>query len=78
MYKTSNKDLLHNPGNYIVINYNGKELIERIYIYICCCLVAKLRLALTLFDPMAYSPPGSFSPWDFPSKNIGVGCHFLL
>ena len=30
MYKTSNKDLLHNPGNYTVINYNGKELIERV------------------------------------------------
>ena len=21
---------------------------------------------------------GSFSPWDFPGKNAGVGCHFLL
>ena len=26
---------------------------------------------------MDCSPPGS-SPWDFPSKNTGVGCHFLL
>ena len=24
---------------------------------------------------MDYSPPGS-SLWDFPGKNIGVGCHF--
>ena len=78
MYKANNKDLLHNPGNHIVINYNGKELIQRIYIYICCCLVAKSCLTLTLFDPMAYAPPGSFWPWDFPSKNIGVDCHFLL
>ena len=28
----------------------------------------------TLFDG---SPPGSH-PWDFPGKNTGVGCHFLL
>ena len=24
------------------------------------------------------SPPGSFCPWDFPGKNTGVGCYFLL
>ena len=24
------------------------------------------------------SPPGSSIPWDFPEKNSGVGCHFLL
>ena len=29
-------------------------------------------------DPMDCSPPGSFCPWDFLSKNTGVGCHFLL
>ena len=32
----------------------------------------------TLCDPMNYSPAGSPSPWDFPGKNTGVGCHFLL
>ena len=31
----------------------------------------------TLCDSTYYSPPGS-SPWDFPGKNTGVGCHFLL
>ena len=39
-----------------------------------CGLVAKL--CWTLWDPMDCSPPGS--PWDFPGKNIGEGCHFLL
>ena len=29
---------------------------------------------LTLCDPIDGSPPG----WDSPSKNTGVGCHFLL
>ena len=26
---------------------------------------------------MDCSPPGS-CPWDFPGKNTGVGCHFLV
>ena len=31
----------------------------------------------TLCNPMNYSLPG-LCPWDFPGKNTGVGCHFLL
>ena len=27
---------------------------------------------------MGYCLPGSSCPWDFPGKNIGEGCHFLL
>ena len=29
-------------------------------------------------DSMDCSLPGSFLPWDFPGKNTGVGCCFLL
>ena len=36
-----------------------------------------LQSCPTLCDPIDGSPPGS-PPWDSPSKNIGVGCHFLL
>ena len=37
------------------------------------------QLCLTLWDPMGCSPLGSsVSPWDFPGKNTGVSCHFLL
>ena len=35
----------------------------------------------TLCNPMDCSPPGSeepLSPWNFPGKSTGVGCHFLL
>ena len=31
-----------------------------------------------LLDPLDYSLPGSFSPWNFLGKNTGVGCHFFL
>ena len=41
---------------------------------------AKLpQSCLTLFvSPWGLQPAWLLCPWDFPSKNIGVGCHFLL
>ena len=42
-------------------------------IYICVCV------CLTLWDPMDCSLPGSLlHPCNFPGKNTGAGCHFLL
>ena len=40
------------------------------------CLVT--RLCLTLLPPHGLSPARPLCPWDFPGKNTGVGCHFLL
>ena len=37
-----------------------------------------VQSCLTLFSPMDCSPPRLLCPWDFPGKNTGVGCHFLL
>ena len=31
-----------------------------------------------LFVTLWIGPTGLLCPWDFPSKNTGVGCHFLL
>ena len=28
--------------------------------------------------PHGLQPAGFLCPWDFPGKNTGVGCHFLL
>ena len=42
----------------------------------CCCLVAKLYL--TLLQSHRLQPARLLCPWDFPGKNIGVGCHFLF
>ena len=39
----------------------------------CICMHA--QLCLTLCDPMDCR---LLWPWDFPGKNTGVGCHFLL
>ena len=41
-----------------------------------CCLVAKLCLALLRSHGL--QPTRLLCPWDFPGKDAGVGCHFLL
>jgi len=42
-----------------------------------CCIHA--QLCLTLCHPMNCSlPTRLLCPWNFPGKNTGVGCHFLL
>ena len=38
----------------------------------CCCLIAKSCLIHGLQSTRL------LGPWDFPGKNTGVGCHFLL
>ena len=38
-------------------------------------LVAQLCLTLRAHG---LEPIGFLCPWDFPGKNTGVGCHFLL
>ena len=42
----------------------------------CCCLVAKS--CQTPFQPQGLQPIRVLCPWDFPSKNTGVGCHVFL
>ena len=38
--------------------------------------VLSCSVVLDSAHPMDYSRPGY--PWDFPSKNTGVGCRFFL
>ena len=44
-------------------------------LYCCCCLVTKSCL---LFVPPGLKLARLLCPWDFPSKNTGVSCYFLL
>ena len=41
---------------------------------LCCAVLSHVRLFVTLWT-VAHQAPLSM---DFPGKNIGVGCHFLL
>ena len=40
--------------------------------------MVKSQLCPTLCDPKATIAYQTLPPWDFPGKNTGVGCHFLL
>ena len=40
------------------------------------CMCA--QTCLTLCNFMDCNPPDFLHPWNFPGKNTGVGCHFLL
>ena len=46
------------------------------YMYVWVSEVA--HLCLTLWDPMDCSLTRFLRPWDFPGKDTGVGCHFLI
>ena len=49
----------------------------RVCVCVCyVCLVIQSRL--TLLRPHGLSCTRLLCPWDFPGKNTGVGCHFLL
>ena len=41
-----------------------------------CCLVA--QSCQTLLQPHELYPTRLLCPWDFPGKNTGVSCHFIL
>ena len=42
---------------------------------ICCFLVTS---CVWLFVTLGLKPTRLLCPWNFPGKNTGVGCHFLL
>ena len=42
---------------------------------VAAALVPKSRDSLR---PLGLQPARLLCPWDFPGKNTGVGCHFLL
>ena len=43
---------------------------------VCACSIS--QSCLTLLQPCGLSPASFLCPWDFPGKNTGMGCHFLL
>ena len=43
----------------------------------CCCCQA-VSVVYDSVRPHRWQPTRLPRPWDFPGKNAGVGCHFLL
>ena len=42
------------------------------------CVCAQLLSCVRLFVTPGLQLPRLLCPWNFPGKNTGVGCHFLL
>ena len=45
---------------------------------VCVCVYACAHSVLSLCNPTALQPARFLCPWDFPVKDIGGSCHFLL
>ena len=77
--KLINKILLYNTGNYSqypVINYMEKNMKKNVCIYIHAA--AALLQSCPTVQPHRWQPTRLPRLWGSPSKNTGVGCHFLL
>ena len=44
----------------------------------CCCCCCVTSVVSDSVRPHRWPPTRLLCPWDSPSKNTGVGCHFLL
>ena len=46
--------------------------------FLCCCALLSHSVMSDSLQPHGLQPTRLLCPWDFPSKNTGVGCYFLL
>ena len=74
----------HHPNfNFIIIIISGSHLkIKRKWKFsahypLCVCVCA-CSLASDSLWPHRLSPARLLCPWNFPGKDTGAGCHFLL
>ena len=76
---------------FLSINYNLEQLefsypLIRLHIStshqlnhtLTLALVVQLLNCVQLLQPQGLQPIRFLCPWNFPGKNTGVGCHFLL
>ena len=61
----------HGPRN----SLRSIRLIQKLYYYGNACAQS---LSCVCLRPYELQPTRLFYPWNFPGKNTGVGCHFLL
>ena len=48
-----------------------------VFIRVCECMLSH-SIVFNPLQPHGMEPTRLICPWDFPGKNTGVGCHFLL
>ena len=57
------------------VTYVCKDLHVYVLLLVLCLVV---KLCLMLLQPHGLQPTRLHCPWDFPGKNTGLGCRFLL
>ena len=68
--------LLNSRENCYSLLQSDSVLVQ--YFLVSLSLCVRAQLCLTLCNPMGVQPSRLLCSWDFPGKNTGVGCHFLL
>ena len=49
-----------------------------VYVYVCIFICCACLVMSNSLRPYGLQPTRLLCPWNFPDKNTGVGCHFLL
>ena len=70
--------LLTCPLNRAFFSWGPQINIVQSYLsYICVCVLSYSVMSKSL-QPHGLQPTRLLCPWNFPGKNTGMGCHFLL
>ena len=65
-------------GGLILISVCGHRTWHRVDMHCCCCCCCVASVVSDSVRPQRRQPTRLPRPWDFPGKNTGVGCLFLL
>ena len=57
---------------------SGPAFMVLICVCVCVCVCVSHSVVSDCLRFHGLSPTRLLCPWDFPGKNTGVGCHFLL
>ena len=61
-------------GSILVQHSHSREKVHKHWIRMCVCA----QSCLTTLWTYGLQPASLLCPWNFPGKNTGMGCHFLL
>ena len=65
-------------SSYQVTSHIGLGTLLILCVCVCVCMRSVTESYLTFGNTMDCSPPGSSVHGNFPGRNTGVGCYFLL
>ena len=64
------------PSNHLILCH--PLLLQGKAFFVLCCAMLSCSVMSDSFCPCGLYPTRLLCPWDFPGKNPGVGCHFIL